>query len=70
MKHYESSEAKCPFYRGEEERRIYCEGAEEGVYTQVTFEKYSKAKEFKRDYCRAKFTSCPYCRMLFSKYEK
>ena len=48
-RHHISSQAECPFYKGEDEKVIYCEGPTKGSTIQVAFPGSTDA--YKRSYC-------------------
>ena len=62
---YESSAAKCPFYRMEDPKSIYCEGLRPGwglVYTKDG--KEGTAKGYKKKFCYADWEGCPIAKMI------
>lgn len=72
MKHCESKEAVCPFYRCEDRRyvhKVHCEGIEKGMFTQQVFSCAEKAEDYKNRFCYSRYKDCLYCKMLMTKYE-
>lgn len=67
-KHYVSSEAQCPFYRGESEMTILCDGVEKDMTIQLAFGK--KAKDYKTCFCRKDWKLCKIAKMLWENEEK
>lgn len=61
-RHYESTQAVCPFYRGEDKTTIYCEGIEPGVTIALAFGK--DAKDYKQVFCRCDWEQCKVAKML------
>lgn len=73
MKHCESKEALCPFYRCEDRRnihKVYCEGLEKGMSTYMVFHSAEIADKYKNDHCYSHYEECRYCKMLYAKYEE
>lgn len=62
-RHYVSTAALCPFYRGEETTRVYCKGVAEGALSIQSWKK--NAKEYKDKYCKGSWARCPVASMLF-----
>lgn len=62
-KQYVSSNAQCPFYRGEEKNTIYCDGIAQGNTLRLEFA--SDAWMHKAAFCRRSWQSCPVARMLW-----
>ena len=67
-RHYESTEARCPFYRGEETMTIYCEGIQDGGTVQLAFGR--DAKDYKAAFCRRDWQSCKVAKMLWDMHEE
>lgn len=71
MKHYESSEATCPFYHGESGQKVLCEGVEPGVTTHVTFASPVLGDNYRARFCHNKdmrYRFCKYYQTVSSKY--
>ncbi|MGM9680363.1 MAG: hypothetical protein ACI3XR_02540 [Eubacteriales bacterium] len=52
-KHYESSEAKCPFYHKERSLAVYCDGIDGSASTIVNFDMEAQKRYFCAHYCRS-----------------
>lgn len=64
---YQSSEAKCPFYRGEKVREIFCDGIGDATTTVFTFP--SGAAVHITECCRKSWTRCAFARLLWRTHE-
>ena len=65
---YNSYLAQCPFYRGEDCKKIYCDGIDSGTYLQIMFS--SSSENHLSVYCRDSWLKCPLARMLWDNEEK
>ena len=65
---YESTEAVCPFYIGEDKRSIYCEGIAPGMTLALAFGK--DAADYKFAFCRGSWEECRVASMLLEMHEK
>ena len=64
-RHYESSNAVCPFYRMEDPKAVYCEGINPGWTIRLSKDgKSGSAKGFKRKLCYNLWEQCPIAQML------
>ena len=68
-RHYESSAATCPFYRGEGRMILYCEGVANGCSTHLAFALAQSAAEYKEAFCRKDWHECKIAQTLWSIYE-
>ena len=68
MKRYESKYAKCPFYKSEDDMKIYCEGTEEGTSIHLAFYSKTTKKQFCKRYCERQYQDCRIAKMLYGKY--
>lgn len=66
-RHYQSPEALCPFYRGEEANEIFCEAPLSNATLSLYFK--SGATKHKRSLCRYDWPQCPIARMLWAMYD-
>ena len=67
---YESSAARCPFYRMEDPKSIYCEGLRPGwgiIYTKDGHE--GTAKAYKKKFCYKAWDECSIAKMLIQESE-
>ena len=67
MSDYGSANAKCPFYKGDAEKSIKCEGSVANLCLHQ-FRSRSKKAEMFADKCCAEYEECPYFALLFEKY--
>lgn len=69
MKHYESTEAKCPFYNHETSRCIYCEGLGEKSSIILCLASKEKKEQYRERYCGTfDYKSCPLYEAINKKY--
>lgn len=68
MKSYVRREVLCPFYHREEDRRLLCEGPEQGVHLQLIFLRRKSFDEYLRQYCCRDWDRCRVADMLERKY--
>ena len=68
MSHYQSSEAQCPFYRGEGQIDIYCEWPQ-GTVLRASFRNKAEASTHRTKFCRSDWPKCPLARMLWEQYD-
>ena len=61
---YTSKTAECPFYKKEEQHKIYCNGIVENSSVHLAFGKDSDCKEYKQTKCRDDYLTCPVHKML------
>lgn len=68
-RHHISSQAECPFYKGEDEKVIYCEGPTKGSSIQLAFA--GSADVYKRSYCYSTscWQKCLIAQALYAKYD-
>lgn len=67
-RHYESTEARCPFYRGEDTMTIWCEGIRDGCTLQLAFGR--DASDYRKAFCRSEWQECRVAQMLWNKHEE
>lgn len=63
--------AQCPFYKGDTERSVACEGwlEDKNVLTEVRFNGPQKKKKYTKIYCCSTgYKSCGIYKMLMAKY--
>ena len=70
MSRKESKLAKCPFYKGEDKQKVYCEGIVKNSSIHLAFATVTQKKEFCKVYCHKWYGECLIAEMLFSKYEE
>lgn len=66
-RYYESTEAKCPYYNGEEAQRVYCDGPLPGTTLALRFKR--SARDHKKRFCRGAWEDCPVARMITKQEE-
>ena len=64
---YESTDAKCPFYRAESSRKVSCEGYGCNRLT-LTFNSPQRKREHKQSLCNTSYKSCEIYRLIMQKY--
>lgn len=65
-----SDKALCPYYHGERDRRIRCEGVEGGSI-RLAFEATEERKDYGWRYCKSwDYEKCVLCQALEKKYER
>jgi hypothetical protein len=69
MKHRVSCYVKCPFYRCEEDQRVYCEGVQKGTALHLVFGSHQALRRYKDRRCKADWGGCMIAKMLNRKYE-
>ena len=71
MTEYEAPAAACPFYGGESEKYVRCDGYADGVKLKLEFPDRDSAEQFKWEFCRAcpGYTKCRIYAMLEEIYE-
>lgn len=70
MKQYVSAYAVCPYYRKEENLKIFCEGYLEGMGITLTFADVTECRLHKKYLCQniERYKKCPICKMLDENY--
>lgn len=69
-RHYESSAAVCPFYRGEENTELFCDGFSPGMSINLNFTSEDRARKIKLKYCRWRWQDCPLAKTLTSAHNR
>lgn len=64
MKLRVSKTCRCPYYKGETQSAIYCEGYAKGHTIHQAFDTTTRAKLYKEDYCKRHYEECPVEMML------
>lgn len=62
-------DARCPFYKGELKKDVYCEGVLENSTTIVHLTSQTAAEDYKDLYCRCDWESCAIAKGLTTKYD-
>lgn len=63
MKHRQDVLVKCPYYKGEEKQKIFCEGVQEGSSIHIAFDTTPNLKGYKNAYCKGCYNQCHLARM-------
>lgn len=63
-RHYHSSAAKCPYYRGEEPTLIFCAGPCGSDTVRMSFRAGAPARIHKAKFCRGEWQGCPIAKMI------
>ena len=69
-KRRDSKFARCPFFRGEDPQKIYCEGVQKGTAIHLAFASRTEKKQYGERYCNKCFTACRVFRMNDSLYDE
>lgn len=59
---------KCPFYRREENQKIFCEGVQGGTSIHLAFAAPTDRKQYEKCYCKGRYRTCRIAGMLEGKY--
>ncbi len=71
MRRYESKYAVCPFYKSEDDLKIYCEGVEDGTFIHLSFSTSTKLKKrYRCKFCEGQYSDCRIAKMLLAKYDE
>lgn len=68
MKHRQDVLIKCPYYKGEEKQKIFCEGVQDGTRLHLTFSSDPKLRDYKTRYCKGQYNDCLLAKMLNGKW--
>lgn len=69
MKHRQDVLVKCPYYKGEEQQKLFCEGVQEGSKLHLTFNSVQKIKDYKNRFCKGCYNQCLIAMMLNRKWD-
>lgn len=68
-RHYESSAARCPFYRMEDRKSVTCEGLGPNWTIKMSKDgKSGNAGGYKRRFCYDRWQECPVAVMLQARF--
>lgn len=70
MSYFDDAEAKCPYYKSSDKRKILCEGITEDCTTTLTFVSPPKRNLHREIFCDARYQNCEVYKMLTEKYEE
>lgn len=68
MKHRQDVLVKCPYYKGEEIQKIFCEGVQDGSKLHLAFDSPQKLKDYKNSFCKRCYNQCLIAGMLNGKW--
>ena len=66
---YDSQDVKCPFYKYEKERRLYCEAPIDEATLILAFQKKSGIERQREIFCCEHYEKCEIYRATLEKYE-
>lgn len=69
MKHRMDVLVKCPYYKGEEKQKIFCEGVLEGSAIHLAFDTNPNLREYKNRFCKGRYNRCLLAEMQNRKYD-
>ena len=69
MKHRQDVLVSCPYYKGEEKQKIFCEGVLEGSAIHLAFDTNPNLKDHKNRFCKKCWEQCLLADMLNRKYD-
>ncbi len=58
MRHRVSCYVRCPYYRCEENQKIFCEGLRKGTSLHLVFGDHQELKAYKDQFCKADWNGC------------
>lgn len=72
MKHYEDYHVVCPFYRHEEQQKIFCDGFTEGTRIRTWFRSNELKSIHKKNFCVKvdNYVNCPLYPAISKQYEE
>lgn len=60
---------KCPYYKGEVNQLLFCEGVQDGSAIHLAFDTKTNLKEYKNRFCKRCYNQCLIAEMLNRKYD-
>ena len=67
---YDDVDAKCPFFKGSDDKRISCEGVVCGSIIIVAFSSRNKRNIQKKTFCDHKYENCELYNAIKEKYDE
>lgn len=58
MKHRQDVLVQCPYYKGEEQQKLFCEGVQEGSAIHLAFDTNPNLKDYKNQFCKRCYNRC------------
>lgn len=67
-----SAEVVCPMYKGEEIKKVCCEGFADGIFIQTYFSGQKQKMQYKAEFCENLkcFTACPIYQLAAKRFEE
>lgn len=65
----EDTYVQCPYYKKDGAQSVHCEGVEDGCGLHLGFATKKQLGNYKKAFCRDKWTGCMIAKMLNLKYE-
>lgn len=69
MKHRQDVLVKCPYYKGEEKQKLFCEGVQEGSTIHMAFDTTPNLKDYKNRLCKRCWNECLVAQTLNRKWD-
>ena len=66
----ESWLVECPFYHGQKDTTVECEGAVENSTIKIVLSSRTARNGYQKDFCRRNWRKCMIARALLEKYEE
>lgn len=70
MRRHESRDVLCPYYHGDKDQMIYCEGAENGMSCHQAFGNIKRFRDWRVKYCNRDWKTCPWAETMERRWEK
>lgn len=67
---YMSVHVQCPFYKGDEKKKITCEGMDDKCNTHHQYENVTLKRKRMEKYCMKDYQKCEFYKILSKKYQK
>lgn len=65
---FESANVKCPFYKRNDQRKIFCEGIDSESQMILEYEEKEKARKKIRESCSERYKDCEVYKAILKKY--
>lgn len=59
-----SSKVRCPYYRGDDHQKIYCDGYSQRMVCEMAFYDRGQKAEYKAKVCIGDYTQCRHYRSM------
>ena len=67
---YMSVHVQCPFYKGDDRKKIVCEGIDDKCNTHHQYENKEQKMKRMEQYCTKDYKKCEFYKTLAGKYQK